>query len=198
MNVKLVVPDASLQEVLNLLPCNLGRSMLIYSLLESYGLLANTEELQLDCEDEIIEWMLLFHSKNYLNALKAESFNESFGLVDDCPPFPNLWKYCLATCKGTIDACELICSKVCDVAIFVDGGRHHARMERASGFCYVNDIVLGIECLKLTFDKVLYVDLDLHHGDAVQDAFYCSPRVFTFSAHKYDTGFYPSKHSVFI
>lgn len=193
MNVKLIVPEESLQKIFDLLPCNLGRSSLIHSLLESYSLLTNSHELKLDCDDEIEELMLSFHSQEYLDALKAEQLNESFGLVDDCSPFPNLWKYCLATCRGTIEACELICSGICNVAIFIDGGRHHARREKASGYCYVNDIVLGIERLKMSFDKILYIDLDLHHGDAVQDAFYCSKRVFTFSLHKYQSGFYPSK-----
>ena len=51
------------------------------------------------------------------------------------------------------------------------GGLHHAKRFKASGFCYVNDIVLGIQYLLRTFPRVLYVDIDVHHGDGVEEAF---------------------------
>ena len=62
---------------------------------------------------------------------------------------------------------------------------HHAKKSEASGFCYANDIVLGIlELLKYN-ERVLYVDIDVHHGDGVEEAFYCTNRVMTVSFHKY-------------
>ncbi|KAJ1940997.1 Histone deacetylase 8, partial [Linderina macrospora] len=75
-------------------------------------------------------------------------------------------------------------------------GRHHCKRERASGFCYVNDIVLGILELNKTFSRVLYVDLDLHHGDGVQDAFLYSNKVMTLSFHHFDRGFYPNSGGI--
>ena len=84
------------------------------------------------------------------------------------------------------------------------GGLHHAKKSEASGFCYTNDIVLGIlELLKyhkrsvtqfspvqflpifLLLFRVLYVDIDVHHGDGVEEAFYTTDRVMTVSFHKY-------------
>lgn len=65
--------------------------------------------------------------------------------------------------------------------------------DEAAGFCYVNDIVLGILKLREKFNRVLYVDLDLHHGDGVEDAFSFTPRVMTVSFHKYASGFFPGK-----
>ena len=63
------------------------------------------------------------------------------------------------------------------------GGLHHALESKASGFCYVNDINLSILRLLDVFDKVLYVDIDVHHGDGVEEAFRQSNRVVTLSFH---------------
>jgi acetoin utilization protein AcuC len=65
------------------------------------------------------------------------------------------------------------------------GGTHHGRPDRASGFCYLNDPVLGLlTWLDQGLDNILYVDIDAHHGDGVQDAFHDDPRVFTLSVHE--------------
>ena len=72
-----------------------------------------------------------------------------------------------------------------DICINWAGGMHHAKKSEASGFCYTNDIVLGIlELLKYN-ERVLYVDIDVHHGDGVEEAFYCTNRVMTVSFHKF-------------
>lgn len=62
------------------------------------------------------------------------------------------------------------------------GGMHHAKRAEASGFCYINDIVLSILELLKTYRRVLYVDIDIHHGDGVEEAFYLTNRVMTVSS----------------
>ena len=64
------------------------------------------------------------------------------------------------------------------------GGMHHAKKSEASGFCYVNDIVLGILELLKRHERVLYIDIDIHHGDGVEEAFYSTNRVMTLSFHR--------------
>jgi acetoin utilization protein AcuC len=65
------------------------------------------------------------------------------------------------------------------------GGTHHGRPDRASGFCYLNDPVLGIlAMLDAGVERVFYLDVDAHHGDGVEDAFLGDPRVFTLSVHE--------------
>lgn len=65
------------------------------------------------------------------------------------------------------------------------GGTHHGRPDRASGFCYLNDAVLGLLAwLDQGLTNILYLDIDAHHGDGVQDAFHDDPRVFTLSLHE--------------
>ncbi|CAG8578379.1 15345_t:CDS:2, partial [Racocetra fulgida] len=66
-----------------------------------------------------------------------------------------------------------------DIAINWSGGLHHAKRFEASGFCYVNDIVLAILELLRFYQRVLYIDIDIHHGDGVEEAFYTTDRVLT-------------------
>ena len=75
------------------------------------------------------------------------------------------------------------------------GGLHHAKKSEASGFCYVNDIVLAILELLKYHQRVLYIDIDIHHGDGVEEAFYCTDRVMTVSFHKYGE-FFPGTGSL--
>ncbi|XP_027517260.1 histone deacetylase 1 [Corapipo altera] len=72
-----------------------------------------------------------------------------------------------------------------DIAVNWAGGLHHAKKSEASGFCYVNDIVLAILELLKYHQRVLYIDIDIHHGDGVEEAFYTTDRVMTVSFHKY-------------
>lgn len=75
--------------------------------------------------------------------------------------------------------------QLADIAINWAGGLHHAKKSEASGFCYVNDCVLGILELLKSHQRVLYIDIDIHHGDGVEEAFYTTNRVMTCSFHKF-------------
>mmetsp|Transcript_4378 Transcript_4378/g.3636 ORF Transcript_4378/g.3636 Transcript_4378/m.3636 type:complete len:143 (-) Transcript_4378:514-942(-) len=81
-----------------------------------------------------------------------------------------------------------------DIAINWSGGLHHAKKCEASGFCYINDCVLSILELLKVYDKVLYIDIDCHHGDGVEEAFYTSNRVLTLSLHKFGDFFPGTGH----
>ena len=72
-----------------------------------------------------------------------------------------------------------------DIVINWAGGLHHAKRSEASGFCYVNDIVLSILELAKYHRRILYIDIDIHHGDGVEEAFYTTDRVMTVSFHKF-------------
>ncbi|KAG7390176.1 Histone deacetylase 8 [Phytophthora pseudosyringae] len=83
------------------------------------------------------------------------------------------------------------------VAINLGRGRHHAMRSQASGFCYVNDVVLGIQRLvsKGRVKRVLVVDIDVHHGDGTQEAFYYSKKVTSISFHLREPAFFPGTGS---
>lgn len=82
-----------------------------------------------------------------------------------------------------------------DIAINWSGGLHHAKKQEASGFCYVNDCVMAILELLKTFERVLYIDIDCHHGDGVEEAFYTTNRVMTASFHKFGD-YFPGTGSI--
>jgi histone deacetylase 1/2 len=84
-----------------------------------------------------------------------------------------------------IGAAQRVKDGAADIAINWAGGLHHAKKREASGFCYINDIVLAILELLRTFHRVLYIDIDCHHGDGVEEAFYTTNRVLTCSFHKF-------------
>mgnify|MGYP003643751748 CR=1 FL=1 len=146
------------------------------------------------------EELLEFHSAEYLNFLKRctpETVNiysqeyRRFIAGDDCPIFEGVYQYCQSYAGGSIEGAFKLINNEADIAINWSGGLHHARKEEASGFCYVNDIVLAtLELLKY-YPRVLYIDIDIHHGDGVQDAFYSTDRVMCVSFHKYGGGFFP-------
>lgn len=141
-----------------------------------------------------------------------QTSSKQFGLSHDCPPFPGLPSHISLVAGASITAANLLSSGECDIAICWDGGRHHARKSSASGFCYVNDVVLAILALRKPrkvvsttmesgeevkktkmkrIDRILYLDLDLHWGDGVEEAFFTSPHVLTLSIHHYAPGFFP-------
>ena len=72
-----------------------------------------------------------------------------------------------------------------DITVNFAGGFHHAKQSEASGFCYVNDVNIAILELLQYYQRVLYVDIDIHHGDGVEEAFYTTDRVMTCSLHKF-------------
>jgi histone deacetylase 1/2 len=135
-----------------------------------------------------------FHADDYVNFLRKvspENIHEiakqlqRFNVGEDSPVFDGLWEFCQISAGGSIASAVKLNQGHCDIAINWAGGLHHAKKCEASGFCYVNDIVLGILELLKFHQRVLYVDIDVHHGDGVEEAFYTTDRVMTVSFHKY-------------
>lgn len=122
---------------------------------------------------------------------KLAKFKVSRALDADCPVVDGLFDLVQVAAGGSIDGARRLMSGEADVAVNWAGGLHHAKKGEASGFCFVNDIVLAILTLLQTFERVLYIDIDVHHGDGVEEAFYSSNRVLTLSFHKYGDGFFP-------
>lgn len=138
-----------------------------------------------------------FHSEEYVDFLKhvnpdnIKSYTvaqlQKFGMGDntDCPAFDGVYEFCCTYTGCSIDGAIKLNHGLSDIAINWSGGLHHAKKNEASGFCYINDIVLAIlELLKYN-PRVLYIDIDVHHGDGVEEAFYTTDRVMTVSFHKF-------------
>ncbi|XP_016118837.1 histone deacetylase 3 [Sinocyclocheilus grahami] len=144
--------------------------------------------------------MCRFHSEDYIDFLQKVSPNNmqgftkslnAFNVGDDCPVFPGLFEFCSRYTGASLQGATQLNHKLCDIAINWAGGLHHAKKFEASGFCYVNDIVISILELLKYHPRVLYIDIDIHHGDGVQEAFYLTDRVMTVSFHKYGNYFFP-------
>ena len=116
----------------------------------------------------------------------------------DIPAFPGFYEHSKLVAGSSLLAAELVAQGRHDVVLNWMGGLHHARKSKASGFCYVNDCVLAIVRLLHTFQRVLYIDIDVHHGDGVEEAFLISNRVMTLSFHQYDPegNFFPGTGSL--
>jgi acetoin utilization protein AcuC len=133
-----------------------------------------------------------FHHPDYLAALmRAEAEQgvspadrERFRIgADGNPVYREVFRRPATSAGGTMLAARLTARG--GIAHVPGGGTHHGRPDRASGFCYLNDPVLGLmEWLALGLTNILYLDIDAHHGDGVQDAFHDDPRVFTLSVHE--------------
>ena len=109
----------------------------------------------------------------------------------DCPIFSGLTEFVNSYTKASLSAAMELNRTRTQIAVNWSGGFHHAKYSESSGFCYINDIIISIlEILKI-FKKVLYVDIDAHHGDGVEEAFYLSKRVLCLSFHNYQKFFFP-------
>lgn len=115
---------------------------------------------------------------------------------DDCPVFDGLFRFCQTYTGGSIDGARKLMSGTADIAINWAGGLHHASKGHAAGFCYVNDIVLAILEMLRYYPRVLYIDIDAHHGDGVEEAFSTSDRVMTLSLHRFQSGFFPGTGAI--
>ena len=139
-----------------------------------------------------------FHTPEYLNALQRGNdghwFTEAsdFGMgTPDCPVFAGMYDYAVLASGASITGAELILKGLTDIAFNPSGGYHHAARGRCSGFCYINDIVLAAEKFVEAGRKVFFLDLDVHHSDGVQDAFYSRNDVMTVSLHESGKTLFP-------
>ena len=120
------------------------------------------------------------------SAVSAATAKEDFKVGEnDCPCFDGMFEFSQISAGASLDAAVKLNHKSTDIAINWSGGLHHAKKQEASGFCYVNDIVLAILELLKYHQRVLYIDIDVHHGDGVEEAFYTTNRVMTVSFHRY-------------
>ncbi|CAO3669398.1 unnamed protein product [Umbelopsis vinacea] len=175
------------------------RMQMVHNMVVNYGLYKHMDVVK---PDRLTAYqMTRFHSDEYINFLHRvtpdnvsqiamqhgglEQGIARFNVGEDCPVFEGLFEFCSISAGGSIGAANKLLNGEADIAINWSGGLHHAKKSEASGFCYVNDIVLGILELLRYHQRVLYIDIDVHHGDGVEEAFYTTDRVMTCSFHKF-------------
>jgi acetoin utilization protein AcuC len=171
-------------------PLKIARLHLTNELCKAYGLFGLPDsgliETKPACDSEILR----FHTPRYIEVLKKASCGQITGDLScgiglgDNPVFEGLWEWSQFHTGASLQCAELISGGKARIAFNIAGGLHHAAAGHASGFCYVNDPVLAIYHFVDKGKRVLYLDIDAHHGDGVQWAFYEDPRVLTVSFHQ--------------
>ena len=172
-----------------------------YDLLEALGLVDSALNIQappLAAVDEVCQ----IHSPDFVEALLALDRGERlrsgyrFGLgTGDNPIFDGIGAAALRYSGASIAAAQDVVDAhqrgITATAFNIAGGLHHAHYRSAAGFCVLNDCALAANRLRTHFDRVAYIDIDVHHGDGVQELFYTDPGVLTVSIHEYAPYFFP-------
>lgn len=166
-----------------------------FDLLTAYGAFdQNTSHLvpARPASEEELAWL---HTTEYIEAVKSFSLGLSadpgpnmdrfnFTSQGDNPTYPGMYEAAALSTGGTLVAAEMVAQGQVDVAFNISGGLHHAAPGHASGFCVFNDPALAVKYFLAQGRRVAYVDIDAHHGDGVQNAFFDDPRVLTVSVHE--------------
>ena len=177
------------------------RVRLARDLIASYGLLTVADELRPDPADEAA--VARVHSPDYLSLIKdlsarpqGVSYEHGLGTADN-PVFAGMYDAALLHVGGTLRACEEVASGTRPRAMNLGGGFHHGMPDRASGFCLLNDLAVGIRSLleNRGVRRILYVDIDAHHADGVQAIFGDDPRVLKISLHEDGRYLFPGSGS---
>ena len=145
-------------------------------------------------EPATIEELTLFHDIDYLKALKKAEISQNLSELEMNkfkigvgvnPIFKEVFSRPAAAAKSTMKSVEFLAENKAKKILNFSGGTHHGRKSFASGFCFLNDCNLAIlKAKELKFKNILYVDIDAHHCDAVQDHFINDPSVTIVSIHE--------------
>lgn len=171
-------------------PFNPVRLRWTVEVLEELGLLLPEERIA-PRPAEIVE-ILRIHSPAYVEVVRelgqlARATRDAsiYGLgTEDDPVFPGMHEAAALSVGGTIVAAEELLSGRAHHTLNIGGGLHHAMRSQAAGFCIYNDVAIAIAHLREAGLRVAYVDIDAHHGDGVEHAFYSDPDVLTVSFHE--------------
>jgi acetoin utilization protein AcuC len=194
--------EAAIYELSETHPFTPDRFLLAFDLIEAYGLDRLPNVHRVHCRPATDEELGLIHTAEFIDATKRAGHGESGswgrfgyspeGMPGDNPIFPNMHEAASLVAGATLDVAREVLEGTADHGFNPTGGLHHAMDSRASGFCIYDDPAMAIEwLLREGIERVAYVDVDVHHGDGVQAAFYSDARVLTASIHQYGMWFFP-------
>jgi len=144
------------------------------------------------------ELLYLFHDRAYIDLLKKaergefapEMLHAGLGNEEN-PIFRGMYQLALTIAGGTHQGAMLLAEGAARAVFEPLGGLHHAGRSRASGFCYINDIAIAMADLVRKGRRLVYIDIDVHHGDGVQEAFYMTDKVLYISLHESGETLFP-------
>ena len=175
-----------------------------YELLMSYHAFDSPDSMVVEPETADEASLLTFHTGEYVAAVRSFSNGEktynparfNFSDFGDNQIYPGMYEFVALSVGASLQAAKMVSSGEFDVAFNCSGGLHHAAPDYASGFCVFNDIVVAINYLLAQGLRVVYIDIDAHHGDGVQDAFYATDKVLTISIHESGMHLFPGTGDV--
>jgi acetoin utilization protein AcuC len=179
-------------------PLKVERLRLTMDLIEEYGMFDTSSSPWVEAREAGEQDIILIHSSEYLETLQTANSGTvppqawKYGLGSgDNPLFSGLYDWSLLVTGATLQCIHQILNEKCEIAFNIAGGLHHAMQHRASGFCYLNDPAIGIAKMVQDGLRVVYLDVDVHHGDGVEAAFYNTDRVLTVSLHQHGHTLFP-------
>ena len=177
-------------------PLNPVRLALTMSLSRQLGVLDRPNVTTVAPHQASEDLLTLVHDPAYLDVVRvapSHPWGAGHGFESaDNPVFPHMYEVSALIVGGSVLAAERVWSGESQHAVNIAGGLHHAMRARASGFCVFNDPAIAIaRLLELGAERIAYVDVDVHHGDGVQAAFYGDPRVLTVSIHQSPLTLFP-------
>ena len=179
-------------------PMRPARLRLTYELIDALGLAVLPSSRIIEARAATESELLLFHTPEYVRVLKEANTGiipvggSMYGLGNaDNPVFNGVYEWSALCAGASVMAAELVADGKADIAFNISGGLHHAMPGRASGFCYINDAAVAIKHLVNLGKRVAYIDIDAHHGDGVEFAFYDTNRVLTISIHESGQWLFP-------
>ena len=169
-----------------------------YELLDAYGAFDAPNTRLVPPRQATEEEVLVYHTSAYVRAVQSFSRGEgtlslmefNFGPGDN-PVYEGIYDAAVWSTGASLKAAELLISGEVDAAFSISGGLHHAMPGYSYGFCVFNDPVIAIKALVAQGMRVAYVDIDCHHGDGVQHAFYDTDAVLTISIHESGAFLFP-------
>ncbi|WP_420113391.1 acetoin utilization protein AcuC [Pseudactinotalea sp.] len=170
------------------------RLRLTIELIEAFGLLEAVAVCAPEPADD--ELLRLVHEQEYIDHVRAEDaggppYAWGIGGTDN-PVFTDMHEASARIVGGTVEAVRSVWRGERKRAVNPAGGMHHAMARAAAGFCIYNDVAVGIaDALAEGAERVLYVDVDAHHGDGVERAFWDDERVLTVSIHQSGQSLFP-------
>ncbi len=176
-----------------------------YELLQEYSAFDHPNAVLHDPRMATDQELLWLHTTEYVTAVKAlgsdatdniDAARFGFSTQGDNPVYPNMFEAAALSTGASLVAAEMVSNKTVDAAFNISGGLHHAGANQASGFCVFNDPALAVHYFLSQGHRVAYVDIDAHHGDGVQKAFYNDERVLTISIHESGQWLFPGTGSV--
>ncbi|MFX1540823.1 MAG: acetoin utilization protein AcuC [Promethearchaeota archaeon] len=169
-------------------PLHPERILLHYELSKALGLLEAPGMSEPQFRPATDDQLALIHSHEYIDQIRRLSTQEKYSQLDsnDTFAFPGAYDVARLKVGATLAAVDAVMEGQAEHSWNPGGGLHHAHTDRAAGFCIFNDVAIACRYLQEHYkvQRILYLDIDVHHGDGVQEQFYNDPGVLTLSIHE--------------